>query len=209
MRLFRPVGIEELRLIYRSGMRAFPPRLTEQPVFYPVLTMQYAEQIAREWNAKSETLAGYVTRFEIDDGYAQGFEPRKVGAKEHLEFWVPAEELPTFNSHIAGPILVVAAYFGAGFRGAVPDKFMLAGRTATEQLVTLSKVMDYSGMDFFLEVRTNSEALFLNYPFWHQGHVPDSVLPMSRQGQVLDALRRAWSDHFPTLPLPELSGVAA
>lgn len=33
--LFRPVGPEELELIRRAGFRALPPRLPEQPIFYP------------------------------------------------------------------------------------------------------------------------------------------------------------------------------
>jgi hypothetical protein len=33
--LWRPVGPAELDLIRASGMRAFPPRLPEQPIFYP------------------------------------------------------------------------------------------------------------------------------------------------------------------------------
>ena len=44
--LYRPVGAEELRLIEASGMRAFPPRLPEQPIFYPVTNEAYAVQIA-------------------------------------------------------------------------------------------------------------------------------------------------------------------
>jgi hypothetical protein len=46
--LWRPVGPTELELIRRSGMRAFPPRLPEQPIFYPVLTEEYAVKIARD-----------------------------------------------------------------------------------------------------------------------------------------------------------------
>lgn len=34
--LFRPVGPRELALIASSGYQAFPPRLPEQPIFYPV-----------------------------------------------------------------------------------------------------------------------------------------------------------------------------
>jgi hypothetical protein len=34
--LFRPVGKKELELIAASGFRKFPPRLPEQPIFYPV-----------------------------------------------------------------------------------------------------------------------------------------------------------------------------
>ncbi|TJV91269.1 MAG: hypothetical protein E5X84_12435, partial [Mesorhizobium sp.] len=46
--LWRPVGPKELKLIEKSGMR--PPRLPEQPIFYPVLSEAYAVQIARDWN---------------------------------------------------------------------------------------------------------------------------------------------------------------
>ena len=41
--------------------REFPPRLPEQPIFYPVLTEDYARQIARDWNVLASG-AGYVTR---------------------------------------------------------------------------------------------------------------------------------------------------
>jgi hypothetical protein len=34
--LYRPVGPEELALIQASGWKAFPPRLPEQSIFYPV-----------------------------------------------------------------------------------------------------------------------------------------------------------------------------
>lgn len=46
--LWRPVGPEELELIRQSGMRAFPPRLPGQPIFYPVTTEEYAIKIARD-----------------------------------------------------------------------------------------------------------------------------------------------------------------
>lgn len=46
--LFRPVGQTELQLIETSGMRAFPPRLPDQPIFYPVATIEYARLIAKE-----------------------------------------------------------------------------------------------------------------------------------------------------------------
>jgi len=52
--LYRPVGRGELELIRASGFREFPPRLPEQPIFYPVLTEEYATQIARDWNTKDE-----------------------------------------------------------------------------------------------------------------------------------------------------------
>jgi hypothetical protein len=60
--LWRPVGPEELELIRASGMRSFPPRFPEQPIFYPVLSEAYATKIARDWNVPASG-AGYVTRF--------------------------------------------------------------------------------------------------------------------------------------------------
>src|SRR5881296_3281599 len=62
--LFRPVGPKELELIRASGNRAFPPRLPEQPIFYPVLNEEYAVEIARDWNVKASG-SGYVTRFRV------------------------------------------------------------------------------------------------------------------------------------------------
>jgi hypothetical protein len=117
MILYRPVGPKELDLIAASGYAAFPPRLPEQPIFYPVLSFQYAEQIARDWNATTAPYAGFVTRFEVDQEYAETFEIHTVGGKIHQELWVPAEELPEFNRHIRGKIEVVRAYYGEKFHG--------------------------------------------------------------------------------------------
>lgn len=52
MILYRPVGTAELELIKKSSYRKFPPRLPEQPVFYPVLNRGYACETAEKWNVK-------------------------------------------------------------------------------------------------------------------------------------------------------------
>jgi hypothetical protein len=116
--LFRPVGSKELDLIRQSGFREFPPRLPEQPIFYPVLNQEYAEQIARDWNANdpSSGYAGFVTRFEVDSAFVARYEPKQVGSGVHQELWVPSDELAEFNRNIVGVIEVVAA-----FHGAAPD----------------------------------------------------------------------------------------
>lgn len=62
--LWRPVGPEELELVRQSGMREFPPRLGDQPIFYPVTTEEYAAKIARDWNVPRSG-SGFVTRFEV------------------------------------------------------------------------------------------------------------------------------------------------
>ena len=107
--LYRPVGPEELELIRTSGWTRFPPRLPEQPIFYPVLTEAYAVRIARDWNVKASG-AGYVTRFDVDAAYLRRFDVQPAGGQAHQEYWIPAEELEAFNSHIVGVIEVIAEF---------------------------------------------------------------------------------------------------
>lgn len=119
MILYRPVGVGELRLIARSGFREYPPRLPDQPIFYPVLTVEYARRIARDWNTgdAQSGYAGFVTRFEIDAATAQRYPIQRAGGRSHEELWVPAEDLPAFNAGIVGVISVVEAFTGERFRG--------------------------------------------------------------------------------------------
>jgi hypothetical protein len=113
--LYRPVGTKELELIEASGWKAFPPRLPEQPIFYPVTNEGYARQIARDWNAvHNEDRRGYVTRFAVREDVAGRYERRVVGGREHEELWVPAEDLGAFNDAIIGLIEVIAAYGSGG-----------------------------------------------------------------------------------------------
>ena len=42
--LYRPTGETELALVAESGFRSWPPRLPEQPIFYPVANEEYAVQ---------------------------------------------------------------------------------------------------------------------------------------------------------------------
>ena len=109
--LFRPVGPKELALIEQSGWREFPPRLPEQPIFYPVLNEGYAVQIARDWNVKSDG-SGFVTRFRVAADVVNRYPVQVVGNSTHQELWVPAEELPQFNQAIVGPIEVIAEFRG-------------------------------------------------------------------------------------------------
>ena len=117
--LFRPVGAHELKLIADSGYRAFPPRLVDQPIFYPVMNFEYAEQIARDWNTKRSSFAGFVTKFGVDAAYLQQFPVQVVGGRQHEELWVPAEKLAEFNRHIIGQIAVAASYYGEQFIGEI------------------------------------------------------------------------------------------
>lgn len=103
--LWRPVGPAELALIEASGMRGFPPRLPDQPIFYPVVTEDYAVKIARDWNVR-DSGSGFVTRFAVRRDYLDQFEVQNAGGRAHREYWIPAEDLPAFNGAILGPIEV-------------------------------------------------------------------------------------------------------
>jgi len=107
--LWRPVGPDELELIEAAEMKAFPPRLPEQPIFYPVLSEDYAVKIARDWNVPASG-SGFVTRFEIRKDFLDRYGVREAGGRTHREYWIPAEDLDAFNSAIVGEIEVVREF---------------------------------------------------------------------------------------------------
>ena len=107
--LWRPVGPTELALIRTAGMRAFPPRLPGQPIFYPVLSEEYAIKIARDWNVPAAG-KGFVTRFRVRKDFLDNYEAREAGGREHREYWIPAEDLTAFNQAIVGAIEIVAEF---------------------------------------------------------------------------------------------------
>ena len=107
--LYRPVGDVELGLIRASGCREFPPRLSSQPIFYPVLNEEYATQIARDWNTRDGGI-GFVLRFAVDTEYLKQFPIQTAGSRIHQEYWIPADRLGEFNTHIAGFIEVIREF---------------------------------------------------------------------------------------------------
>jgi hypothetical protein len=110
--LYRPVGERELARIATSGYRAFPPRLSEQPIFYPVLNERYATEIARDWNTRDAASGGvgYVTRFRVRAEALAPYPVQVAGAAYHQEYWIPAAELERFNAALVGPIEVIATF---------------------------------------------------------------------------------------------------
>ena len=107
--LYRPVNKAELDLIEQSGWKEFPPRLPEQPIFYPVLNEEYAIQICTKWNVSAYG-AGYVTKFAVKTDFLSKYKIQNVGRDIHNELWIPAEELDEFNSNIVGLIEVTKEF---------------------------------------------------------------------------------------------------
>jgi hypothetical protein len=107
--LWRPVGPAELHLIRQAEMRAFPPRLPEQPIFYPVLSEEYAVRIARDWNVPAHG-SGHVTRFRVSIVFLERYEVREAAGSRYREYWIPAEDLEQLNASLVGEIEVVAEF---------------------------------------------------------------------------------------------------
>lgn len=104
--LYRPTGPKELALVRESGFTKWPPRLPEQPIFYPVTNEQYAIEIARDWNVR-ESGEGFVTRFAVKKSFMDHYEIQQVGSSHHTEWWIPAEQVDALNENIVGLIEVI------------------------------------------------------------------------------------------------------
>lgn len=106
------MGQAELDLIAALGWTAFPPRLSHQPIFYPVLNEEYATMIARDWNTRDPAsgYVGYVVCFEVAASTADRYPVQTVGGRVCRELWVPADELDAFNKAIVGTIKLIAEY---------------------------------------------------------------------------------------------------
>ena len=107
--MYRPTGPNELKLVADTGYKCWPPRLPEQPIFYPVTNEQYAIDIASDWNVKDSGV-GYVTKFEVKKNFVDRYKVEKVGGTNHTEWWIPAEDLEELNDNIVGDIEVISEY---------------------------------------------------------------------------------------------------
>ena len=118
MILYRPVGKKEYNLIKETGFKQFPPRLSWQPIFYPVVNQEYAEKIAGEWNTEDENsdYIGIVTKFKIKDEYIEKYETHIVGSSICEEYWIPSEELNEFNKNIIDKIEIIKVFYGKKYK---------------------------------------------------------------------------------------------
>ena len=98
--LWRPTGPKELELVRELEWRAWPPRLPEQPLFYPVLNEDYVPHESLAPRAPDVTESDFLRRDPV----------QQAGGRTILELWVPADELDEFNAHIVGKIELVHEY---------------------------------------------------------------------------------------------------
>jgi hypothetical protein len=201
-KLYRPIGLHEFALLWDSGMREFPPRLVQQPIFYPVVNLEYARQIARDWNAPDTNsgFAGFVTQFELSSTYLSKFELHTAGSAAHREYWIPAREMPAFNKAISGLISVQDAFFGVEFLGFVPEEQSFKRKNAVEQFAELCKLSNNA--DFAAEVSANRKAVFLNCLYWFNADLTRLECQREHRDLVIAQLLRAWKDSKIEVSLP-------
>ena len=110
-------GVDDVPLcgpgFLRGGRwKQWPPRLPEQPIFYPVFNLDYAITIARDWNVKASG-AGYVTRFCVRSDFVARYPARQADGRTILEQWIPAKDLNEVNANIVGRIQVTHVFSAA------------------------------------------------------------------------------------------------
>jgi hypothetical protein len=201
-KLYRPLGLHELELLWDSGMREFPKRLVQEPIFYPVVKLDYARQIARDWNAPDEKsgFAGFVTQFDVSSTYLSKFELHTAGSAAHREYWIPVREMAQFNKAISGLISVQDEFFGAGFVGSVPEDHSLKGKNAIEQFAALSKLSNLPELSE--EISANRKAIFLNFQFWFKTEPKHLGCQREQRDSLIAQLLRAWKVNKIEVPLP-------
>ncbi|MCW8131555.1 MAG: hypothetical protein KIS92_14495 [Planctomycetota bacterium] len=201
--LYRPMGLAEMDLVLQGGCRAFPPRLPEQPIFYPVLNEGYAESITCQWNVNDPFAgyAGFVTAFEMPRAYLGRYEEKIAGSGIGRELWVPAAEMDAFNAQIRGRIRMIKAYYGDSFKGLEPATSALQGKGLEEQFYAFEKLLR-TGMDAFgATVAAEQRVVYTQAPYWARPEFETPHLPPATRARVLDAMRAAWARAFPEIAL--------
>jgi hypothetical protein len=197
--LYRPVGLKEAELVLASDCSGFPPRLPDQPIFYPVMNAAYARQIARDWNAPDAGSGhvGFVTAFDVDAAYAARFPVRTVGSRGHQELWVPAEELADFNAHLVGPVRFTEAWYGPAYRGVDSPLGPLAS-----QLRALHERAGAPDARLQEVLRTCPAVVLFNAGWWETAPARAQGLEDGVRDGLLARVRAAWAATFPGWPLP-------
>jgi len=168
MKLYRPVGLKELLKIIELGFKGFPPRLQQQPIFYPVINEAYADEIALKWNTLDSfsDFVGYVLEFDVKDTFISKYQIETVGNNTHKELWIPSEELEEFNINIVGTIKINRAFYGMNYIGIDMNQKDFVGKSLDQQFDMLVATYDYNKMDYHLSVQASRGIIICNYHYW-------------------------------------------
>ncbi len=98
--------------------------------------------------------------------------------------------------------MVEAAFFGANFEGYVPARGALKEKSALQQFVELTKVWEFSSVDFMAEVSLNRKAIYLNAWFWVQHDCSDRGIRLDEKRLMFERLEYAWQNSRIEIPWP-------
>jgi len=204
-RLYRPVGLYEMKLLLDLELKAFPPRLPEQPIFYPVLNKAYADQIASEWNTKDKFsgYAGFVTEFDVSSPFIDRYEEQIVGAGNHKELWIPAEQLQEMNENIQGTIRLVDVFYGGNYAGLTPELIAFEDKNITDQFKVWQEISDNDPAEFSCRIREQWKPIFVNFKYWADASHERSGIGKESKDETLSRMKKVWYEHFPDLSLFE------
>ncbi|MBD3922945.1 hypothetical protein H8B09_29830 [Paenibacillus sp. PR3] len=201
--LFRPVGLTEMKLILDLELKAFPPRLPEQPIFYPVLNKEYAAEIAHEWNTKDKFsgYVGFVTEFTVKCPFIDKYEEQIVGSRTHEELWIPSEELEEMNANIDGRIKLIDVFYGKEYEGITSDSEPFQEKTLMEQLRLWHELCVKDWTDFNQEIREQWKFIFMNYSYWVALDPTLVGLNEKLKNKVLSKMHECWKEHLSDISL--------
>ncbi|SFL07672.1 hypothetical protein SAMN03159341_10387 [Paenibacillus sp. 1_12] len=201
--LYRPVGLYEMQLILNRGLKGFPPRLPEQPNFYSVLSKHYAEQMAMNWNTDDAQsgFSGFVTEWDMNESYINKLDRQIVGTALHEELWVPAEQLPRFNTQIQGAIRLIDVYYGSQYKCEISGDFVSAGTNVVEQFLFFKVMLDCNALDLRREVERNWQLVLLNFKFWVLADPFQLGVSRKEKQRLLGEMTNAWQFIRPELRL--------
>ena len=198
MKLYRPVGLQELQKILNFGSEKFPDRQVWQPILYIVENYGYAEQIAVMWNLKDENsgFSGYILEFTISDDYIKDYELKQVGDKTHLEYWIPAGDTDRFNSSLTGEIKIVNAFYGEKYKGLTFDETALKGRLPEEQIRELSFFMATPYGKFVEIIRKNKISIVPSLIYWMRAISDFSDADREKMRSVIYEIEKILSETY-------------
>lgn len=191
VKLYRPVGVYELDLILQDGSSGFPKRLPSQPIFYPVLTKEYARDIASKWNTqdKNSGYAGYITSFNMPKEYIDKFEVHTVGNDTHKEIWVNSSDLDKWNRNIIGDILIEEAFYGEQYTGNKKDSVFCKNMDFRQQLKNINQLKNSNEMDYTAAVLYDWDVVTQNYLIWTKMDFDSDGIADTDKCQLLEEIK--------------------
>jgi hypothetical protein len=120
MKLYRPIGLDELREVEALGWRAWPEHRAPL-VFTLRCAIAVRDAMAVKAHDPGAGFVGFVARTQIDPALLRrpGIELRTA------ELSVPASDVAALNLHLVGRIDVILAVPGARFAGLIDAATML------------------------------------------------------------------------------------